>query len=144
MSTDLDKKTREDEKKNIEKKIVEFNLLDSRIKEVEQSLAILEKQIAELQACQLSFDELKDVKKNVRMLAPMGPGIFVEAKIEDSSNVLIDLGSRILCKKSLDDAKRIIQSKLDQALDVHAKLVEEIDALLQRISKLEKNIKESA
>ncbi len=136
--------TIENKRRSMEKKIVEFNLLDSRIKEVEQSLVILEKQIAELQACQLSLEELKEVKKNSGMLAPIGPGIFVEAKLEENSKVLIDVGSKTLCKKSLEDAKKIIQSKLDQALEVHTRLVNEINALLQSISQLEKNIRESA
>jgi len=46
-----------------------------------------------------------------------------------------------LCKKNLDDAKKIIQNKLDQALDIREKLINEINVLIQKISEIEKGIR---
>ncbi len=129
------------EKEELERKILEFNLIDTKIKELDQNLALLEKQINELQICQVSLDELKNTKKDTEMLSPLGSGIFTKTKLLDNSKVIIDIGAKILCKKNLDDAKKIIQNKLDQALDIREKLINEINVLIQKISEIEKGIR---
>ena len=123
-----------------QKKILEFNLLDARIRELEQNLALLEKQIAELQTCQISLDEIKNSKKDSEILAPVSSGIFIKGKLENNSEVLIDIGSKTLCRKNVDEAKKIIQSKLDKALEVHEKLINEVNKVAQNLANLEKQI----
>ncbi len=128
--------------KELEKDVIELNILDSRIKELEQSLTLLEKQIAELQSCQLSLDELKNMKKNTKMLSSISPGVFVESNLTDNSKVIIEVGAKVFCKKTIDDAKKIIQKKINQVSDVYDKLIKEIDKLVHEIRKLEEKIKE--
>ena len=129
------------EKEELERKILEFNLIDTKIKELDQNLALLEKQITELQTCQISLDELKNAKKDTEMLSPLGSGIFTKTKLLDNSNVIIDIGAKILCKKNLDDAKKIVQNKLDQALEIREKLINEINILIQKVAEIEKEIR---
>jgi len=131
-------------KENLGKKIIELNLLDSKIKELDQNLAILEKQISELQACQLSLDELKNTKKDSEMLAPIIPGIFAKTKLLNNSELLVDIGAKTLVKKNIDETKKIIQKKIDQSTDVHEKLIAEINLIAQNMNKLEKEIRKNS
>jgi len=131
-------------KENLGKKIIELNLLDSKIKELDQNLAILEKQISELQACQLSLDELKNTKKDSEMLAPIIPGIFAKTKPLNNSELLVDIGAKTLVKKNIDETKKIIQKKIDQSTDVHEKLIAEINLIAQNMNKLEKEIRKNS
>lgn len=133
---------KENKKQELEKKIIEFSILDSRIKELEQNLTLLEKQIAELQSCLLSLDELKNIKKDTEMLSPISPGVFTKSKLVNNSEVIVDIGAKVLCKKTVNGAKEIIQNKLNQALEIHDKLVKEITKLVQEVSKFEKEIRE--
>ena len=134
-----------DEKENLEfnKKILEFNILDSRIRELEQNLALLEKQISELQICQISLDEVKNSKKESEVLASLSPGIFVKTNLANNSEVIIDIGSKILCKKKIDEAKKIIENKLNKALEIHDRLISEITIIAQNLGNLEKEIRKS-
>ena len=126
----------------IEEKIIGINALDSRIKELEQNLALLEKQIAELQSCQLALDELKNIKKETEMFSSISPGVFVKSKLLDNSHVIIDVGAKVFCKKNINDAKEIIQPKLNSALEIYNKMIQEINILAQNIISLEKDIKD--
>lgn len=130
------------EGKRLEKKIIEFDILYSRIREMEQNLDLLEKQMNELQTCKISLDELKKTKKDTEMLSMISPGVFAKSKLIDNSKVIIDIGAKVLCKKNVDEAKDIIENKLKQALEVHNKLVKEINKLVQTVNKLEKEIGE--
>ena len=125
---------------DIQKKVIEFNVLDTRLQELEQGLALLKKQIAELESCKLSLDEVKKIKKDTSILSPLSSGVFVKSKLEDNKEVIIDLGSRVMCTKSNEEAKKIIQEKLDQVVNVHNNVSNEINALVQNIIKLEKEI----
>lgn len=126
----------------LEQKIAEFNILDGRLQELEQSFQLLEKQIAELQSCQFSLDELKSTKEGTEMLAPISPGVFVKAKLSNSEDVILDLGARVFCKKSSEKAKEIIQKKLEQVLDIRARIAAEINILMQHLRKLEQELSE--
>lgn len=127
----------------IEKKIIEFNAIDAKIKELDQNLALLEKQINELQLCNLALDEIKKMKKDTEMLSSISPGVFTKSKLLDNSEVIIDIGSKVLCKKKIEDAKKIIQTKLDQSIEVRDRLINELNILIQSITRLEKEIREN-
>ena len=130
-------------KNKLGKKIIELNILNSRIKELEQNLTLLEKQISELQASQLYLDELKNIKKNSEILVPIIPGIFTRAKLLDNSELIVNIGARSLAKKSIDETKELLQKKLNQSIDLHEKLISEINLASTNINKLEEDLKKN-
>ncbi len=127
----------------LEKKILELNMLDSKIQELDQNLGLIEKQIVELQTCQVSLEELKKIKKDTEMLSPIIPGIFAKTKLIDGSKLMVDVGAKVLCKKNIDETKEIIQKKLDQSVDIHERLVAEINLLVQNINVLNEEIRKN-
>lgn len=134
----------QEEKKKIQaQKLLELSVIDTRLHELEKALVMLEHQVSELQLCQLSLDELSDVKLDSEMLAAIGPGIFVKAKLQDNKKVLVDVGVKTLCVKSLEEAKATLQQKLDRLMRVRSQLEAEIKALIQSASQLEQQLKES-
>lgn len=122
-------------------KTLELNALDSRLKEFEQSLVLLERQITELHSCQFSLDELENIKTGNEMMAPLGSGIFVKANLAENKNVLLDVGAKTFCKKSTKEAKEVIKQKLEKALDVRNRLATEMENLAQNIMQLERQLK---
>lgn len=123
-------------------KTLELNALDSRLRELEQTLILLERQIAELQVCQFSLDELEHIKEDTEMMAPLGSGIFIKAKLADKKEVLLDVGAKAFCEKNIDEAKKVLKQKLDKATDVHARLSNEMRNLAQNMMMLEQQLRE--
>lgn len=132
----------EQEKQEQIQKTLELNALDLRLRELEQSLILLERQISELQLCQLSLDELENVKKGTEMMAPLGSGIFVKANLAENKEILLDIGAKALCKKSTQETKEVLKQKLEKAIDVHARLATEMQNLAQNIVGLEQRLRE--
>jgi len=131
------------DERELEKKALEFNVLDARLKELEQNLALLEKQISELQSCTFAIDEFKNSKQGKEVLVPLSPGVFVEGKLKDNKQLLVDIGAKILCKKDADEAKKIIENKINQAIEIHQRLVAEINATSQTLNQLAQEISKS-
>lgn len=128
------------ENKEMQKEILQLGMLDGKLKELEQQLMLLEKQINELQLCQLALDEIKQVPLETEMFAPISPGVFVKAKLEDNKEVIINTGAKIFCKKNLEEAKKFMQRKLDEALEIYSKISNEVNSIVETMDLLEKEI----
>lgn len=130
-------------KKEMEKKLVELSVLDARLKELEQALTLVEKNIAELQQSKQTLEEIKKLKKNNEMLSLVGFGIFARTSILDNEKVLINVGSNVVCKKSIDEARKLIEKKLEQALSIYSQLFSEIERINEAIQKIESELSKS-
>lgn len=123
-----------------ERKALQLGMLNSKLKELEQQIMLLEKQVNELQVCQMAIDELKNIKPDKEMLAPINPGVFVKAKIVENDKLIIDCGSGVFCKKSLGESTAFVQEKLNQAIDLHDKLMKEINNVIESMGAIEKEL----
>lgn len=124
----------------VQKEVLQINLLDGKLHELEQQMAMLEKQINELQLCQLALDEIKSIKPDTEMFAAISPGVFVKTKLKDNDKFLINTGAKIFCKKNLKDTREFVQKKLDEALEVYNKLGSDMNSIIETMQLLEKEI----
>jgi prefoldin alpha subunit len=129
------------EQKDLEQKAYQFSALDARLRELEQGLTLIERQINELQACHSALDKLAGSKPGVEMLAPLGPGIFANAILGNNKDVLIDMGAKMLCKKSIAEAKQILKQRIDKAMIVHESLSNELQRIVQEMTKMEEELR---
>lgn len=126
----------------LRKKTFQLTLMDGKLRELEQQFELVEKQINELQQCSSALDEIKNVKTGSEMLSPVSPGIFLKTQLKENNEVIINVGAKIFCKKNLVEAKKFIEQKLEQALEVYNKLATEMNFLAENIISLEKQIRE--
>ncbi len=129
------------EKEQLQKDIMQINLLDGKLQELEQQMALLEKQINELQVCGLALEDIKNIKPETEMLAAVSPGVFVKTKLKDNKEIFINTGAKIFCKKNTEDAKEFIQTKLNIALDVYNKLSSEVNSIVETMNSLEQELR---
>jgi len=129
------------ENQNMEQKIAEINLLDARLKEIEQALELIERQISELQMCKSSIDELKNLKKETETLAPIGAGIFASARLKKTDEVLVDIGTKVICKKTIKEAEEMVGKKMERAANLRARLADEAQGIVQSIMQIENQMR---
>lgn len=132
----------EDKQKEFEQKAYRFSALDSRLHELEQGLNLIERQINELQSAQIALDELAKAKSDTDILAPLGPGTFVNASLGNNKEVLVDMGARVLCKKGIGEAKQIMQRRVDKAILVHENLTDELQKIVQEMTAMEEGLRQ--
>ncbi|MEM4152947.1 MAG: prefoldin subunit alpha [Candidatus Pacearchaeota archaeon] len=128
----------------LQKKALQITALDNRLQELKQQLELLEKQINELQTTQIALEEIKKTEIGTEMLAPINPGVFVKATLKENKDVIIDIGSKIFCKKNIEEAKNFIQQKLEQSLDIYNKIAIEMDFVIENLASLEKEFRKLA
>ena len=127
---------------NLQNKIIEFNMMDQQLKQLEQKAMEIEKQVYEMQLSENSLEELKS-KKDSEVMIPLAGGIFVKGKIEDAEKVIIHVGNRILARKSINDAKKLLEKQRKKVSDERLNIDAEMNSLLHEMTALEEQIRGS-
>ena len=114
-------------------------MLDMQLRQMEQQAMMVEQQILEQQTTSHNLDELKKTKNGQNMLFPFSKDIFIEGKLE-KNDVLVNIGSKTLVRKSIEDAKKIVVKQRDRLLDVSDEIKAKMSEIIARISELEKEL----
>jgi len=147
--SDMNKKTEDEEEGShshepvedrlSQNEMLELNILDMQLRQMEQQAVMIEQQILEQQSLLLNLEELKKAKKGQSMIFPFSREIFVEGKLE-SSDVLVNIGSKTIVRKSIDEAKKIIEKQKEKLVRINEEMHSQIENIFMRIAELEKRL----
>ncbi len=129
-----------DEKKAMEKKYMEFQIIGQRMKQLQQQIVLVNNQLTELAALQQNLVELKDVKENTKVLMPFGNGIYMSAELKCPGELLVNVGSGVVVKKDIDSTKQIIMQQESEMRDVNEQMMTELKLLYERATSLEQEL----
>jgi len=117
-----------------EQRMLQAQFLEMKLKELEEQLMMIERQINELQVCSMAIDDLKNVKIDSEMLVPINPGVFIKARLANNEDIIINTGAKVFAKKNSKEAKDFIQEKLENAIEIHNKIMEQINAIVESVN----------
>lgn len=124
----------------LKQKYAELRVAATQIKQLQQQLEAVEEKKQELETAMASLDELKKAGGKARMLAPITDGIFAEATLESSSELIVNVGSSVCVKKSVDGAKGMLKAKAEELKGFQESLIEELTKLTEQADALEKEL----
>jgi len=91
------------------------------LEQYKEQINQLEMQSQYLQAAAMDYSKAKITLENLsktddgtETLIPIGGGAFVYASLENTSKVLIDIGSDLVAEKNFEDAIKKIDAKLEE------------------------------
>jgi prefoldin alpha subunit len=121
-------------KEDFQNKVVQFQVLESNLKALQEKADEISQRVDELQITRTAIEELKDLKPT-NALIPLGSGNFVSGRIENTEEVLVGIGGGIAIKKKREDAITV----LDDTLKELEKTLEDIkNQIMDTALKLEK------
>lgn len=110
-----------------------LGLFEQQIYYLRQQLQAIEHGIVEMSSLNIGLDELKKgINKDI--LAPIGKGIFVNAKMT-SEELIVDVGGKNLVKKSIPDTQIIISEQIKRLEDIKGNLEENLEKIGEEITK---------
>lgn len=128
---------KEEEKK---KKYVELHILQQQLQQLQQQIVSLQQQVHELGSLSESLEEIKGVEKGTEILAPLGSGIFIKTKLEDSGEVVMNVGAKTAVVKNIEEAKKLVDEQIDEIRDVIAKMEHEMEKALVYANKVQEEV----
>ena len=95
-----DPNCKHDASEQAEQKYFMLQMIDAQIKEIEKQIMELEQRSAEISSLKSSLKALGDSKNNSKSFSSLGLGIYTESEIKNTKDVLVNVGSGVLVKKS--------------------------------------------
>jgi prefoldin alpha subunit len=105
-------------KKEQQELMFRLAMFEQQIKQLQEQLQTIEQAILETSALSEGLDDIKGEKE---ILASIGKGIFVKAKLA-SEDLVVDIGSKNFVKKSIPETQKIINEQIKKLEEVKKEL----------------------
>ncbi|MFH1585437.1 MAG: prefoldin subunit alpha [archaeon] len=112
----------------------QLSMYEQQIQQLQQQLQAIEQGILELGSLTLGLEGLK-CSKGKEIMAPIGRGIFVKAKVL-SEDLTVDVGGRNFVKKSISDTKKIIDDQIKKLEDVKQEMSNNLERIGLEVNKV--------
>ncbi len=144
------KSEEQEQKKHLEKaqeeelqeKYVEFQLLQKQIQQLTQNLNVLNQQLAEVMESVQSIQEIADVKPDTEILVPITNGIFAVAKLRNSKELLVNVGSDTIVEKNVPSVLELLEKQRTEIEQTMGEADTYLQALTQRATEVYAYFKE--
>ena len=105
--------------------MAKLSIFEQQTQHLNQQLQAVSDGIIEMSSLNFALDELKG-KTGKEVLSPLGRGIFTKTKLI-SEDLIVDIGGKNFVKKSIPEAKEIIEDQMKKLEDVKKSLEAEIE-----------------
>lgn len=130
----------EEIKENMQSKIFEMNILEGKLKQLDQQLGMVDQQIVEDEKLIVHLNELRE-KPTSDAILPLGGGIFARGSLETLNKVIVNIGSGILVEKNVVDGLKIIEKRMEKLLEAKEELGIQMRKVAESMSGIEKDIR---
>jgi prefoldin alpha subunit len=123
-------------KEELQKKIIQFQILNTTLAALQEKAKIINQQKEELQKTKNAIEELKTINPN-KALIPLGSGNFIYGRIDDTENIIVGVGAGVAIKKKRKEAIEILNLKLRELEVSMNDVTNQMQVLSQQLEKLQ-------
>ncbi|HDM05731.1 MAG TPA: prefoldin subunit alpha [Candidatus Aenigmarchaeota archaeon] len=128
------------EKKNLRSKLLEFQLVENRLKVLESRRNLILSKIAEIERTIQCLDDVQKSGKS-EILLSIGSNVYVPGSLKKSEKILVELGAGVAVEKSVEGARSFLEKKLKILENGIASIENEMVNLSQRLNELGREIR---
>ena len=92
------------DERDVQRKYIQLQLFKQQLTTLIEQKNIINERISELTISIDALKKLGNVKKDQRIMTTLGSSVFVSANIQDSDNVLVNIGAGVMALKGRHDA----------------------------------------
>jgi prefoldin alpha subunit len=128
------------DKKKLQEKYVELQLLSMQIKQIEEQLNLLDQKTIEIVNLRESLHRLHEQKQNSKAFVPLGQGIFASGTVDNTEEILMNVGSGVMVRKNTHEAEETVTKQLVQLEDITLELSHNLKELAAKAQEVEAEI----
>ncbi len=123
-----------------QRKYAKLRGIDADARRIQESLAMIDKEEAELARLIESIDDLGDSGKDEEILVPFANGVFLRAKVADPKRLLVNVGAGTLVPKTHDEVKELLKNQLESIAEYKRSLMAALEELYRGAEEIERGI----
>ena len=128
------------ENKEQQEIIFKLSMFEQQIQQLQQQLQAIEQGIIEMNSLNLGLDELIG-SEGKEVFTPIGRGIFAKTKLL-SEELTVDVGGKNFVKKTIPEAKKIIDEQIKKLEDVKEEMNGNMEKINEEVLKIISEAKE--
>jgi len=132
--------------KDKEAEVSRYLALLEMYKEQIESLAnqsqIIQAMIEEYNRTKITLDKISNVEDGTEVLLSVGGGTFVNANVKDTKKVVYNIGADILVEKTIEEAVKSIDERIDLLYNNLQKVVETTQKLEEAATQISEKVQE--
>ncbi|MBU2616374.1 MAG: prefoldin subunit alpha [Nanoarchaeota archaeon] len=126
------------ENENQQEILQKLGFYEHQLNQLRQQFQAVEEGVVELNSLSIGLGEI-DVSEGEEILAPIGRGVFVKAKIT-SKELIVDVGNRTLVKKDIPETKKIIEEQISKLENLKKDLENNMEGIQEEVTNFLKDI----
>ncbi|MBS3136518.1 prefoldin subunit alpha [Candidatus Woesearchaeota archaeon] len=130
------------EQKEIEKRVLEYQMLEQRMRDMQEQLMAADQQLIDMVSTARSIEEIASIDDKKDMLVPITNGIFTTASLRKSDTLLVNIGSSVVVEMSMDETKKLIEKQREELKMLRTNISENLKKFMKRASEIEKELKD--
>jgi prefoldin alpha subunit len=127
-------------KKDIQEKVIRYQILDGRIKALMKRRELLIVKMVEIETTLNSIEEIRKSKEN-EILLPLGSNVHVPGALKDIKRIVVELGANIALEEDVEEAKKILEKRKNMINDGLQATEDEIVNLSNEFLRLEAELR---
>jgi len=132
--------------KDKEAEVSRYLALLEMYKEQIESLAnqsqIIQAMVEEYNRTKITLDRISNVEDGTEVLLSVGGGAFVNANIKDTKKVVYNIGADIMLEKTIEEAVKSIDERIDLLYNNLQKVVETTQKLEEAATQISEKVQE--
>ena len=127
-------------KEDVQKKYLELQILANQINQLQQQILSIQNQFIELKNLKTNLEKFGELKLNSETYFPFGLNIFAKARITDTQEFLVGVGSNILLPKTLKETTELLEQQVKEVEQILIELETQLNELNLKGHELQEEI----
>ena len=127
----------DEKEKKAQELYMEFQMIEQHIKQLQGQLEVITNQLIELNTTRNSLEEFNKINIDKGVFVPLSSGIFAKAKINDTSELIVNVGANVVVKKDIDSTKKLIQNQIKEIKKIQKQMIDNLEKMTNHAAQLE-------
>ena len=114
--------------------LMQYQVYKNQLQKITEYLTQIETQKQSIDGAIDALKEIKNTKKQTKILAPIASGIFIEANITNTDEVIAHTGANTVVKKSIEETIESLKKELENIGNYENEIKMQKNQLTQMLS----------
>lgn len=116
---------------------MEYRALTEQLQKIQEYLEHTTENIAEVGNVLAALDDFSRLAPGSRVFAPLANGIFIDATLNDSSMLRMNVGGGVVVEKPVAEAKKILEGQRTELEELHERATKDRAGAIRRLHEIE-------
>jgi prefoldin alpha subunit len=118
----------------------EAEMIHQQLGNLQDYLAKIDKQIAEVLSLKDALDQFCTVKKGEELLVPLAAGVFMKAVATEDHTLHVNVGKGVVVPKSIEGVQAMLDEQLTEMRAYEQQLQQQFEELLGKLKRIEEKV----